>query len=426
LHRAALRRLLSLDRRVWPTARGWQVIFFSALSLLMARLIGTTQIYQLGYALAGLLLAALVIGLFLSRGLSYVRRIPEEERLVAGQPSHVHLMVSNASLTRSPGVEVVDHLPEQLLLQMAPVQGSGTRRMQEPVLFARRGLYELGPAEIQTTDPLGLLRFTRRFRERTEAVVYPEVFELEGFPLRGRSRDVGARGSFAQQGDEFSGLREYRRGDDRRHIHWKSVARTGELIVREFAQSAPRRHTVVLDLHSRRIGAPEVEVEDTVSAAGSVLWHLTREGLPARLLCTDRARSSTAFGAHEATYWRAMDLLALVCADGDVEPGDFLNEKLREEREELGEGVVLVSRSLGPTLVKSVEKLRAAGFSAVVIALAAHTYRSGGASSRHEGAFDEDIRQLELAGADVRVLRRPGGMPAFAGGQRAANTWRVV
>lgn len=424
--RRALWRLLRPACQVRPTARGWQVMFFSAFSLLVARLIGTTQIYQLGYALAGLLLAALVLGLFLSRGLGYSRRIPEEERMVAGRPSHVHLMVSNASQTRSPGVEIVDHLPERRLLQTPPVEGPGTRKIQEPVLFARRGLYELGPAEIQTTDPFELLGFTRRFGERTQVVVYPEVFELAGFPLRGRSRDAGARGSFAQQGDEFSGLREYRRGDDRRHIHWKSVARTGELIVREFAQSAPRRHTVLLDLHRRGIGAPEVEVEDAVSAAGSVLWHLVREGLPARLLCTDRARSASAFGADEKAYWRAMDLLAFARADGDVEPGDFLDEKLREEREELGEGVVLISRSLGATFVKSVEKLRAAGLSAVVIALAAHTYRSGGASSRREVAFEEDILQLELAGADVRVLRRPGGMPAFAGGRGVANTRRVV
>jgi uncharacterized protein (DUF58 family) len=405
------------------TAQGWQAIFFSALSLLVAQLIGTTQIYQIGYALAGLLLAALVLGLFLSRGLRYVRLISEGERLVAGRPCHVKLVVSNVLRTRSPGVEIVDHLPELRLFQTPPVDGSGTRKIQEPVLFARRGLYELGPAEIRTTDPFGLLRFTRRFGGRTEALVYPEVFELVGFPLRGRSRDMGARGSsFAQQGDEFSGLREYRRGDDRRHIHWKSVARTGELIVKEFAQNAPQRHTVVLDLHCRGIGAPEVEVENAVSAAGSVLWHLAREGLPFRLLCTNKARGEIAFGADEATYWRAMDLLALVQADGDVEPGDFLDEKLREEREELGEGVVLISRSLGDIVVKSVEKLRAAGLSVVIVALAAHTYRSGGASSRREVPFDEDIRRLRLAGVEVCVLSRPGGMAAFAGGQGAANT----
>ena len=419
--RKLLRRLwLARRLSVWPTARGWQALFFGTVSLLVARLIGTTQIYQLGYALAGLLAAALVLGLFLSRGLRYAR-LPAGERFVAGRASHLSLSVSNASRTRSPNVEVVDSLPEPRLFGMPPVGGAGAREIQVPILFERRGVYELGPALIRTVDPFGLLRFVRRFGERMEAVVYPNVFELRGFPMRGRKGEMGAAGSFAQQGDEFSGLREYRRGDDKRHIHWKSVARTGELVVKEFSHNAPRRHAVVLDLQRAGIRVPEAEVEDAVSAAGSVLRYLAREGLPLRLLCSDKERGATAFGESEAAYWRAMDLLAAARADGGTWPGDFLDEVTREG---LGDGVVLVVRSLGDGLVESVGGLGAAGLSAVVVALATHTYRAGSASSGREAAFEEDVRRLELAGAVVRVVRRPGGVAAFAGVRETA--WGVV
>lgn len=427
--------MLKVPRPLWPperqvlvrpTIRGWQAIFFGALSLAAAVLVGTTQLYQLAYALAGLLLAALVLGLFLSRGLCYARRISEGERLMAGRPSRVELVVSNASRTSSPGVEIVDHLPERCLFQTPPLRGAETRDVRGSVLFARRGFYEIGPAEIRTTDPFGLLRFIRRFKARKEVVVYPEVFELAGFSLRGRKGETGAQGSFTRQGDEFSGLREYRRGDDRRHIHWKSVARTGELIVREFAHNAPRRHAVVLDLYRPGIGLPETEVEDAVSAAGSVLSYLARESLPLRLLCTDKERGATAFGADEVTYWRAMGLLAAARADGDVKPGDFLDQKLREDREELGESVILISRSLGDGLVESVEKLRVAGLSTVVVAIAAHTYRTGAVTSRRDAAFSEDVRRLELVGSDVQVVRHPGGVAAFAGVHRTANTRGAV
>jgi len=302
---------------------------------------------------------------------------------------------------------------------MLPVEGPGERTTQQPILFPRRGLYELGPAEIWTTDPFRLLRFVRKFETRPRVAVYPEVFELAGFPVRGRGREAGAKGAPARQGDEFSGLREYRQGDDRRHIHWKSVARTGELVVKEFSHNAPQRHAVVLDLHRAGHRVPEAEVEDAVSAAGSVLLHLAREGLPFRLLCTDMEQSTTELGTGEAAYWRAMDLLAAVRADGDVEPGDFLGERLHEEREDLGAGVILVSRSLNDGLVESVRKLRMAGLSVVVVVLAAHTYERiqgarGVPSTRREAAFSEDIRRLELAGAVVRVVRHPGGVAAFA------------
>ena len=425
-------------RRLWygrrvsirPTARGWQAIFFGALSLTLALLIGTTQIYQLAYALAGLLLASLALGLFFSRGLGYERRVSEGERLTAGSPVHAELSISNASRTRSPGVEMVDHLPERRVFRTPSVGAAETRGIRERMLFEKRGRYELGPAEIQTADPFGLLRFTRRFRERTGVTVYPEVFELASFPLRGSSREMGARGSFARQGDEFSGLREYRRGDDSRHIHWKSVARTGELVVKEFTQEAPRRYAVILDLYRPGIGSPEASeaVEDAVSAAGSVLLRLAREGLPYRLLCSDEARGAIdgfAAGYDEAAYWRAMDLLALARADGDTKPGDFLDEKLREgsASDELGDGAVLISRSLDDDLVQSVERLRAAGLTMVVLALAAHTYRPGaaGTSPGREAAFSEAVRRLELAGTDVCVVRRPGGLAGLDGKRRAAD-----
>jgi hypothetical protein len=75
------------------------------------------------------------------------------------------------------------------------------------------------------------------------------------------------QGSRGRRGEEFANLREYRRGDDRRHIHWKSLARTGELFVKEFSLQAPRRHTVALDLCREGLRTQENEIEDAVSVA---------------------------------------------------------------------------------------------------------------------------------------------------------------
>ncbi|MBV9452521.1 MAG: DUF58 domain-containing protein [Rubrobacter sp.] len=414
---------------VRPTARGWQMVFFGTLVFLAAWLLGTTQLYQLAYAFAGLFLVALVLGFVIFRGVRYMRRIPEGKRLAAGRPSHVELVITNASRTRSPLIEVVDALPERRSFEAPPVEGLGKQVIGDSVLLAKRGLYQLGPAEVRAIDPFGLLRFVRRFATRTEVVVYPEVFELESFPAQGRSMESGGRSSFVQQGDEFSGLREYRWGDDRRHIHWKSVARTGELVVKEFAHNAPRRHVVLLDLKAG-VHVPEAEVEDAISAAGSVLRHLALEGSPFRLLCTDKEGAATIFGVKEAAYWRALDLLATVQADGDMKFSNFLDEKLREEREGFGEGVVLISRSLGGDLIRSVERLRAVGLSVFVVALAVHNYRGAGENggmSEREAAFYEDTRRLERAGAAVRVVHHPGGVAAFAKERRgAADIWGVV
>jgi uncharacterized protein (DUF58 family) len=295
------------------------------------------------------------------------------------------------------------------------------RKIEVPLTFARRGVYELGPADVRVADPFGLLSFARRFEESTEVVVYPRVYELRGFPLRGGDMEAGTRGARGQRGEEFASLREYRRGDDRRHIHWKSLARTGELFVKEFSLQAPRRHTVVLDLRREGLRSREGEIEDAVSAAASVLAHLVREGLPFRLLATDAA--DTGFGYDEASYWDAMRILATVRADG-VRP---LGEIVLAERGGLGEGVILVSRTRDDGLPLCVRKLREAGLSVIVIALAAHTYRTppvqgvapGAVAREREAEFMRSVARLEAAGAAVRVVGHPEGVEGLSGARGA-------
>jgi uncharacterized protein (DUF58 family) len=406
---------------VVPTARGWQAIVIGVFVLFIARLIGTTQFHQLAYALLALPLASLATGMLGTRGLRFSRALSRGERITAGSPACVELRLANASRFGTSGVGVSDHLPGRRDFEVAPLGARGETTVEVPLTFARRGLYELGPAEARVVDPFGLLRFVRHFEERTEVVVYPKVYDLPNFPLRGADVEADARGSVGQRGDEFAGLREYRRGDDRRHIHWKSVARTGELFVKEFAIHAPRRYTVALDLRREGLRNVEGEVEDAVSAAASVLAHLSRERLPSRLLCTDRAGAETSFGSDAASYWEAMRLLATARADGERDIG----EVVLAQRGNLGEGVVLVSRTRDEELPACVRRLRGAGLSVVVVALATHTYRTppvgsaagsaGGVAHKREAEFARTVGRLETAGAAVRVVREGAGVAGLSG-----------
>ncbi|MDF2701837.1 MAG: hypothetical protein K0S10_781 [Rubrobacteraceae bacterium] len=398
-----------------PTARGWQALLVGFLVLFVARLIGTTQFHQLAYALLALTFVALVLGWASSRGLRFSRALPPGVRITAGSPARIRLLLSNDSRFGSSGVRLADRLPEPRVFEAPPLKGDETTTIEASLYFAKRGVHELGPAEVGVTDPFGLLRFVRRFGEKTEVVVYPEVHELRDFPIRGGNVEVGARGSRGQRGDEFAGLREYRRGDDRRHIHWKSVARTGELYVKEFAVEAPRRYAVALDLRREGLRALEAEVEDAVSVAASVLTRLARERLPFRLVCADGAGNTTAFGSGEASYWAAMRLLATARADG----ARRLGQAVLAEEDALGEGVVLISRTRNEDLPAGVRRLRGAGLSVVVVAIATHTYRTppgtGGAAQSREAEFLRFVDRVEAAGAAVRVVSHPAGVPTLSG-----------
>ena len=398
-----------------PTARGWQAIFFGILTMAVARLIGTTQFYQLSYTLLAFVVAALALGLLGSRRIGFSRNLPAGVRFTAGSSARIDLLLSNGSGFDTSGIIVKDRLPDSKSFDVPRLRAGGGDVVEVPISFPRRGVYELGPAQVRATDPFGFLRFIRTFRDRTEVVVYPKVHELSGISLGVGNVEAGARGAIGQRGDEFAGLREYQRGDDRRHIHWKSLARTGELFVKEFALQDPRRFTVALDLRRQGLRVPEKEIEDAVSAAASMLTHLDGAGLPYRLVCTNGEGGATEFGTGERSYWEAMRLLATVRADGSRE----LGESVLEERGRLGEGVVLVARTVNDDLIQSVRRLRSGGLSVIVVVIATHTYRPGGdRSGDREASLLQELGRLEAAGAAVWAVRNPEGVAGLSGVRR--------
>jgi len=386
---------------VRPTSRGWQAILAGGAVLGLAVAFGTTQLFQLAYVLFALLLVGLFAGLVGGGGFRYRREMPPEGGIVAGRPVRFGIVVLGARRYGGPVVEVRDRLPERRSLGW---EGGGALDVE--VTFSRRGVYSLGPAEVVSEDPYGMFRFDWRFAAREEVVVYPRVWPVPAELLEGD--EGGGPERRTSRGEEFAGLREYRPGDELRHVSWKSLARTGELYVREFSDLAPARYTVALDLRRRGLRVTGREVEDAVSAAASVAAALREAGSPFRLVCNDGGVASTSF---DASYEQHMRLLATVEADGS-EP---ISDVLAAGRRDAGDGIVVVSRTRDEGLAACVNRLRASGTYVAVVALAPHAYpRSGGvrALDRVE-EFEAWLASLEAAGAVVFVLRREEGAPGF-------------
>jgi hypothetical protein len=133
-----------------------------------------------------------------------------------------------------------------------------------------RGIITVGPATTVRSDPLGLLRREHAFHDVHEVYVHPRTIavpstsaglirDLEGNPTR---RLVDADMS-------FHAIREYAPGDSRRQIHWKSTAKTGRLMVRQYEESRRSRMAVVLAIAEHEYADAD-EFELAVSCAASV------------------------------------------------------------------------------------------------------------------------------------------------------------
>ena len=133
-----------------------------------------------------------------------------------------------------------------------------------------RGIVTVGPATTVRSDPVGLLRREHSFEDVHDVFVHPRttalpstsaglIRDLEGSPTR---RLVDADMS-------FHAIREYAPGDSRRQIHWKSTAKTGRLMVRQYEESRRSRMAVVLGVAEHEYADAD-EFELAVSCAASL------------------------------------------------------------------------------------------------------------------------------------------------------------
>ena len=134
----------------------------------------------------------------------------------------------------------------------------------------RRGVLQLASLRVARPDPLSLAQGLVKVPLPGSLIVLPRRYPLAATPLPGNSRYQQGGVAFASnvgQSDEFVSLRDYRKGDPLRHIHWRSWAKTGKPVVKEFEDEFFVRHAMVLDTFTRH--DPSDMFEEAVSVAAS-------------------------------------------------------------------------------------------------------------------------------------------------------------
>jgi uncharacterized protein (DUF58 family) len=201
------------------------------------------------YLVLALMLGGLVVSGVASRtnvrGLAVEIAPPHE--VFANRPFAVDLAVRNTGRL----------LPRWLLLVSLGRQGQpllvpylkrrGLSRGQVDMLVERRGPYGFGDAHVASVFPFGFFRKGLRFTTGVEVLVYPELFPAAERRHDGSSPIGHETIRRAGWGHDLHALRQFRRGDDPRAIHWKQTARTGELIYLEREAERSRRLAIVFD-----------------------------------------------------------------------------------------------------------------------------------------------------------------------------------
>lgn len=289
----AVRRAVSPVVRV-VSPLGWIVLGAGAAALIAGAVLGWLEFVALG----AVLLAAPVVSIafLLGRAAYRIDIELEPRRVVAGDRALGRLEIANARARRSS--------PSRLEL---PV-GAGSAEFVVPALapgeehdelFAvpteRRAVIVAGPAVSVRGDQLGLLRRAVAWGEPVELFVHPRTARLAP-SAAGLVRDLEGEvtKTITNHDISFHALRAYEPGDDRRYVHWRTSARTGQLMVRQFEETR-RSQLVILFDSDREKFASDDEFELAVSIVASVGVQVIRDGTRVTVVSEQRAlRTATA------------------------------------------------------------------------------------------------------------------------------------
>jgi uncharacterized protein (DUF58 family) len=275
-----------------PSGRGVLVVGAAIAIWVAGRLLGSPTLHMVAVGMILLPFAAAVFVRWSRQRLRIRRRI-SETRVQPGQRVHVELEVENQAPAQTSFLLIEDRLPSQLgrsaRLVISSMPPRGRQRVRYSLTPHQRGRYVLGPLTADLSDPFGLTKVRVEFDDRDELVVAPEVETLAGGPDSpfGITSGLALAKHLFRTGDEFYTMRPYVEGDDLRRIHWPSVARSGELMIRQ--DESTRRSTAVLFVDTRDVAVGQTHTpcfERVVSAAASLGVLLIRYGFSVKLATT--------------------------------------------------------------------------------------------------------------------------------------------
>ena len=281
------------------------------------------------------------------------------------------------------------------------LDANGETEVRMRGLAWRRGVLRLQAVTVARADPFGLVRALVTLPSPATLVVLPRRYQVAPLALGGhRLYQHGGVTLATSVGDseEFIGLRDYRPGDPLQRIHWKSFARAGKPVVREYQDEFFERHALVLDTFagaqaklSRQSRADELAFEEAVSVAASFACTIDTQECLLDLLFVGAESYCFTAGRGQLTTANLVEVLAGVqkCTDKSF---DHLANAVISRGSALS-GCLLILIEWDEAREDFVTKLRSRGVPLMVLLVSAKEHASLPAWLRvlHPGKIQEGL-----------------------------------
>ena len=251
------------------TRTGWTVLALAVATWILAVPLGWAELAV--FASMGILVILLAIPFVLGNTGVETSLELQVNRLVVGEPAAASLTVTNTTARRQWPFDVELPVGDASAVFAMPSLAAGASRDELIVIPTdRRSVIAIGPARAVRGDALGIMRRGVPAGQTDLLYVHPRTTSVEGL-RQGLLRDLeGAETNVLSNSDlAFHALREYVAGDDRRHIHWRSSAKAGELMVRQFVDSRRSQVTLAISADAADYATAD-DYELAVSVVGSI------------------------------------------------------------------------------------------------------------------------------------------------------------
>lgn len=341
--------------------------------------LGEIELLAAGAVLVTVSLLAVAVAWTSRPAVGIVRRL-SPPAVQEGDHVTVDTIVTNRSGRKIRNATLVDDVEKLGIaeFQIGSLPAGEQAQAAYQIICRPRGVYEVGPAAVEVTDPFRIAAIRAGDDRVDRLVVYPSAEKLIGFPTtRGRDPSMHAsRPEFSHRGGEdFYTLRDYRQGDDLRFVHWPSSAKRDELMIKQLETPWQSRALVLLDLR-REAYENEECFEKAVRGAAAIVRHLAESGFDADLWAggTATIRVSDYQAAMEAlarvTWMPRLDLRAAASRLANVGRG----------------GALILVSGVPDHVLLEVQRLFGREFATTVVMTATETTSSNEAAFQRAGA----------------------------------------
>lgn len=303
------------------------LLLLAAAMFLIATNVQAALLFLVSASLIGLVAVSYVVPLFVTRRLAVSRRLPTEA--FEGMPVAIQSEITNRGRLPRFLIRIEDQLAMGGGGTVIWLPGGASRLITYETVLPR-GIYAQAGLTTGSGAPFGVWNRKLATEAGAGITIYPAYEEIPTFPLleamSSPSETVHERRS-AGSGYDYLGIRDYRRGDSMRSVHWRSSARRGELVVKEFEEEIATPVSIVIDLkagtHAGRAG--DSSLDAAARTAATLANYCLKAGHPLRLFAQDK---EAVVKIERPGFYPALEWMAGLEANGRLDAAGLVEEAI--------------------------------------------------------------------------------------------------